>query len=104
MPAIGLFACVRSFACVRGKSTIALLSVVNPEGISGVQILVLWILVGLFVVRPIRRKNEMRRQKDMEILTRNALTFYGYKKLLKATNKFSKKNLLGNGGFGSPCL
>ncbi|KAM7459492.1 hypothetical protein LguiA_036486 [Lonicera macranthoides] len=70
-----------------------------------VGILVLGILVGLFVARLIRRNNEKSlRQENLEMLTRNAAntpTFYSYKKLLKATNKFSKENLLGSGGFGS---
>ncbi|KAM7459483.1 hypothetical protein LguiA_036477 [Lonicera macranthoides] len=86
----------------KGNRTKLVLIVVVPILVG---FLVLGILVGPFVYRVIRRKNERSgRQEDMEMLTRNAAntpTIYSYKKLLKATHKFNKENLLGSGGFGS---
>ncbi|XP_059659124.1 probable L-type lectin-domain containing receptor kinase S.5 [Cornus florida] len=58
-----------------------------------------------FVLRARRRRSErVGRKGDIEMLTRNAANapkMFTHRQLSKATNNFSKENLLGTGGFGS---
>ncbi|XP_019173924.1 PREDICTED: probable L-type lectin-domain containing receptor kinase S.5 [Ipomoea nil] len=61
--------------------------------------------LGLFLTAGMRRrKTRIRRQEDIEMLTRNAANvpkFFTLRQLAKATKNFSKENLVGSGGFGS---
>lgn len=57
------------------------------------------------VLRKLKKKNQrIKKREDIENQSRNAAnvpTMFTYKQLSKATQNFSKENLLGRGGFGS---
>jgi len=57
------------------------------------------------VLRKLKKKNQrIKKREDIENQSRNAAnvpTKFTYKQLSKATQNFSKENLLGRGGFGS---
>ena len=58
----------------------------------------------LLVLRSLKRNKRRKKEEDIESRSRTAANvpkMFTYKELLKATNGFSKENLLGKGGFGS---
>lgn len=68
---------------------------------------VCWLVTCIFplVLRKLKKKNQrIKKREDIENQSRNAAnvpTMFTYKQLSKATQNFSKENLLGRGGFGS---
>lgn len=64
------------------------------------------VLSGIFllVLRCLKRNKKSKKEEDIENRSRTAADvpkMFTYKELFKATNGFSKENLLGSGGFGS---